>query len=90
MSQEDSYQNNEINIVDETSVVPSEHGGENKKKSTWSWILGVFVVLLISAVVLLILAQQAPETTMDDSWERIKLAGVLRVATSADYPPFSY
>ena len=26
----------------------------------------------------------------DDSWARIQEAGVLRVATSADYPPFSY
>ena len=26
----------------------------------------------------------------DDSWAKIQEAGVLRVATSADYPPFSY
>jgi polar amino acid transport system substrate-binding protein len=90
MSQEDSYQYNENNIADETSEIPSEPGGEKKKKSAWPWILGIFAVLLIGSVVLLVLSQQAPETAVDESWERVKLAGVLRVATSADYQPFSY
>ena len=26
----------------------------------------------------------------DDSWQKVKEAGVLRVGTSADYPPFEY
>ena len=61
-----------------------------KKKTFWPWFLGIIVVLLIGAVVLMALSLQAPETAEDNSWERVKLAGVLRVATSADYPPFSF
>ncbi len=83
MSQEDSYQYNQ-------NQLPGEEAEVKKKKSFWPWILGIFTVLLISAVVLLVLSLQAPEATEDDSWERVKLAGVLRVATSADYPPFSF
>jgi polar amino acid transport system substrate-binding protein len=83
MSQIDPYQNEQNHLLDEEI-------GEKKKKSFWPWVLGIFTVLLISAVVLLVLSQQTPQTAEDDSWERVKLAGVLRVATSADYPPFSF
>jgi|GEM_PF-497888 len=91
MSQEDTLQYNPQNNVEGgEGGSPGEPEGDKKKKRAWPWILGILAVVLIGAVVLLVLSQQAPETAEDDSWERVKLAGVLRVATSADYPPFSY
>ena len=88
MSQEDLLQNNQNTSPEGGGGMEPEDG--NKKKSFWPWVLGIFAVVLIGAVVLLVLSLQAPQTAEDDSWERVKLAGVLRVATSADYPPFSY
>jgi len=90
MSQEKTYQTNQNHHQDEEGLNGSGGEEDKKKKSFWPWALGFFVVLLIGAVVLLALAMQAPQTAEDDSWERVKLAGVLRVATSADYPPFSF
>jgi ABC-type amino acid transport substrate-binding protein len=81
MSQEDLYQ------LDQNDLPDEEAEEEKKKKSVWPWVLGILTVLLISAVLLLVLSPQPVE---DDSWERVKLSGVLRVATSADYPPFSF
>jgi len=36
------------------------------------------------------LQEDAPPAAQDDSWASVQEAGVLRVATSADYPPFTY
>lgn len=36
------------------------------------------------------LSQEPPPVVEDQSWARIEQAGVMRVATSADYPPFSF
>ena len=88
MSQEDLYPN-QYELPEEEDVSGVEEEGK-KKKSFWPWVLGIFAVLLIGSAVLLVLSLQGPETAKDDSWERVKLAGVLRVATSADYPPFSF
>ena len=30
------------------------------------------------------------QSPQDDSWQKVQQAGVLRVGTSADYPPFEY
>ena len=90
MSQEDLYQNDQNHQLNEEGDAGGEEAEEKKKKSFWPWALGIFTVLLIGALVLLTLSLQTPETATDDSWERVKLAGVLRVATSADYPPFSF
>ena len=91
MSQENSLQyNNQNNLPGGEGGETGEPEGEQKKKSFWPWVIGIFTVLLIGAVVLIALSLQSPQTAEDDSWEQIKLAGVLRVATSADYPPFSY
>ena len=90
MSNEDLFQNNQNNLPEKEVGDAGEPGDEQKKKSIWPWVLGIFVAILIGAVVLLVLSLQTSQTAEDDSWERIKLAGVLRVATSADYPPFSY
>jgi len=70
-------------------VRPNEE--EVKKKSgipVWAWVLGVLLcVALVVGAFLLFNRTPAAE---DDSWEKVQAAGVLRVATSADYPPFSY
>ena len=90
MSDEELLQNNQNNLPENEVEGGGEPEDEQKKKSIWPWVLGIFVAVLIGAVVLLVLSLQASQTAEDDSWERIKLAGVMRVATSADYPPFSY
>jgi polar amino acid transport system substrate-binding protein len=90
MSQQNSDQYYQNHFPDEKGDLGGEEALEKKKKPIWPWLLGIISVMLVGAIVLLILALQAPQTAGDDSWERVKLAGVLRVATSADYPPFSY
>lgn len=65
------------------------------------WMIGLAVAgVSIAVVVTLVLIIGALKTTTPDSpllpetpadtWQMIQEAGVLRVATSADYPPFSY
>jgi len=70
-------------------VTPNEE--EVEKKSgipVWAWVLGVLLcVVLVVGAFLFFNRTPAAE---DDSWEKVQAAGVLRVATSADYPPFSY
>jgi polar amino acid transport system substrate-binding protein len=90
MSQTDSDQYTQNHLPDEEGDSGGEEGLEKKKKSFWPWVLGIFAVMLIGAIALLILSLQGPQTAEDDSWERVRLAGVLRVATSADYHPFSF
>jgi arginine/lysine/histidine transporter system substrate-binding protein len=90
MSKDDSFHTCQDQITAEGGGSPDEQAGENQKKPFWPWVLGIFAVMLIGAIVLLVFSLRAPQTAEDDSWERVKLAGVLRVATSADYPPFSY
>ena len=66
-------------------------GNKDEKKSRipiWAWVLGV--VLCLALIALAFLFFNRPPTAQDDSWEKVQAAGVLRVATSADYPPFSY
>jgi len=70
-------------------AIPNEE--EAKKKSVvpiWAWVLGILLcVLLVVGAFLFFNRTPAAE---DDSWEKVQAAGVLKVATSADYPPFSY
>ena len=79
MSQEEFLQNNPEKIPGEGGSTEGEPGNEEKKKPIWPWILGIFVVLVIGGLVLLALSLQTTQTAEDDSWERVKLAGVLRV-----------
>ena len=58
------------------------------KSRIYAWVVGI---LLFFALVTLVFALfNRPQAARDDSWEKVQAAGVLRVATSADYPPFSY
>ncbi len=71
--------------------------GEGQKKKTNLWLIvlvvcAAFACILIGAIVVVNWpsAETPPPAAQDDSWQKIQDAGVLRVATSADYPPFSY
>ena len=74
----------------ENKVIPPEDDEVKKKKGTsiWAWVLGVALCVALIAVVFLFFRK--PPVAQDDSWEKVQTAGVLRVATSADYPPFTY
>ncbi|MFN2234340.1 MAG: transporter substrate-binding domain-containing protein [Anaerolineales bacterium] len=59
------------------------------------WVIPLILVLCVVLACLGVfgynwLRDRAVPVTEDDSWTRVQEAGVLRVATSADYPPFSY
>ena len=76
-------------MAEDESTTPK--GGEGKKKRQipiWAWVLGV--VLCVALIALAFVFFNRPPVTQDDSWEKVQAAGVLRVATAADYPPFSY
>ncbi|MEA3440743.1 MAG: transporter substrate-binding domain-containing protein [Chloroflexota bacterium] len=72
------------------------HKGEVKDRARIPlWALPVGLVLCLVFVVITFLfirnrTDEVPPVAQDDSWQRVQDAGVLRVATSADYPPFSY
>lgn len=59
----------------------------------WVWaLIGIGALVLILFLVGLFNqeAETAPAPSTDDSWTRVQTSGVLRVGTSADYPPFEY
>jgi polar amino acid transport system substrate-binding protein len=72
------------------------HAGEvNDRGIIPIWVIPLVIVLcaLLACLGVFIynwLRSEAPPAATDDSWVRVQEAGVLRVATSADYPPFSY
>ncbi len=73
--------------------LPVQH--EQKNFNFW-WIIlivcAVLACILIGALIFVNMgsSEPPPPTVEDNSWQRVKDAGVLRVATSADYPPFSF
>ena len=69
---------------------PAAAGQEKRGTPTWAWLLGIVLVVVLAGLAFLIYNALSPQTAQDDSWQGVKAAGVLRVATSADYPPFSY
>lgn len=72
------------------------HNGEvNDRGIIPIWVLPLVLVLCVSLVCLGVfiynwLQDDAPPMGADDSWARVQEAGVLKVSTSADYPPFSF
>ena len=59
------------------------------------WAIPIVLVLCISLACVGVYffnrgQDTSPPVATDDSWARVQEAGVLRVATAADYPPFSY
>jgi len=72
-----------------TESAESENGG----LKWWVWaLIGIGALVLILFLVGLFNqeAETAPAPSTDDSWTRVQTSGVLRVGTSADYPPFEY
>jgi len=64
---------------------------EEKQSNTGRNVLiGVLVALLLAAIFYIFWGRSGGQDELDDSWERILSAGVLRVGIAADYPPFSY
>ncbi len=74
----------------ENEVVMSDKEEAEKKKGIpiWVWVVGVLLCVALVAGAFLFFKRTS--VAEDDSWEKVQAAGVLRVATSADYPPFSY
>ncbi len=59
------------------------------------WVIPLVLVLCVSLACVGVYLfnrwqDDAPPVAIDASWTRVQEAGVLKVATSADYPPFSY
>ena len=80
-----------------TQPPPSEPNGE--KSRTWLYVLiGVVAVLLIALIAFALFGTSStpeappppPPEAGDDSWAKIEAAGVMKVGTAADYPPFEY
>jgi polar amino acid transport system substrate-binding protein len=88
--------------IEPTAPAPPPGGGAEPTESAepedggtkwWVWaLIGVGALVLI--LFLVGLFNQDAETALapstDDSWIRVQTSGVLRVGTSADYPPFEY
>lgn len=72
------------------------HEGEiNDRGILPLWVIPLILVLCVTLTCLGVfiynwLKEDAPPVPSDDSWARVQEAGVLKVATSADYPPFAY
>ncbi len=80
-------------------VYEEDDGNMTKEKGKKSFPLWIILLILILCLGMagggfwLFNSQKGESPTpvaQDDSWAKIQTAGVLRVATSADYPPFSY
>ncbi len=82
------------------STEPPPEGGieltepEGGGMKWWGWALigsGVLVAVLFIVGLFNQQGETAPAPpSTDDSWTRVKISGVLRVGTSADYAPFEY
>ena len=85
-----------INEPGYTSQGSPTESAETKKKqqkiNPWMIVLGAIFLAGMAVFVIYIFSSEPPQPPLevDDSWQRVQAAGVLRVATSADYPPFSY
>jgi len=82
-----------VSSKDDESVT---HNGEIEDRALIPlWMVPVGLLLCIALVVIGYFifrsgAEEVPPVAGDDSWKTVQAAGVLRVATSADYPPYSY
>jgi polar amino acid transport system substrate-binding protein len=76
----------------------SQKTGKEAEKKTNPWLIVLVICAALAAVLILVLIAiniapaepPPPLVAEDDSWQKVKEAGLLRVATSADYPPFSF
>ena len=84
-----------VQVHSSEGEVVTQNGEVKDKARIPLWVLPVGLVLCLALVFFAFLfskyrTDQLPPGAQDDSWQRVQVAGVLRVATSADYPPFSY
>jgi polar amino acid transport system substrate-binding protein len=63
---------------------------EEKSPKTWIIVLGILLVAALFLGGYLMFKPKAPNPAEDLSWQNVQQAGVLKVGTAADYPPFSY
>ena len=77
--------------------IPEEPKETKKEQKTNIWLIILIICaacacLLIVAIFAINFFPSTPEhpVVQDDSWQRVQDAGVLRVATSVDYPPFAF
>ncbi len=76
-------------MTENEGITPNQEEVEKRARiPIWAWVLGVVLCVALATVAYLLFNR--PTAAQDESWERVQAAGVLRVATSADYPPFSY
>lgn len=85
----------QINVHSTEDEARTHEGEINDRGIVPIWVIPLVIGLCVSLVcigafVFNWLQDDAPPTTTDDSWVRVQEAGVLKVATSADYPPFSF
>jgi len=85
------------NQIEKSSVkegTTSQNEEATKGKNRGLWVIALISVLCLSLVcvgIFLYNWQQKDEPVSEDaSWTRVQEAGVLKVATAADYPPFAY
>ena len=58
------------------------------RRDRWPWAVAAVVVLALLVGGGLFWQRQG--TSQDETWERVRLSGVLRVGLDASYPPFEY
>ena len=88
--------NNKSKTTSKNKTKQNAKGKQNQKKTNpWMIVLiicAAVAFMLVLALIVINVAKPAPEPPIaqDDSWQKVLDAGVLQVATSADYPPFTY
>jgi len=85
----------QVQVRSSGDEVQAHNGEVNDRGVLPIWAIPVFIVLCVTIACLGVfiynwLQAETPEVAQDDSWTRVQEAGILRVATSADYPPFTY
>jgi polar amino acid transport system substrate-binding protein len=91
-------QNQDPSLEDPAAIEPAQPGPADEEptgRSPWLIVGGVILIVLLLMVIGYLLYQAfapapAPPAPTEDSLARIQAAGVMRVGTSADYPPFEY
>lgn len=95
MSDNEEYSQNEVspNVPEDLTDYNENDSGvveTNGKKKIPFWVWLIIVFLGIGLIVMGVLYFNRPPVEEDLSWINVQNAGVLKVATSADYRPFSY
>ena len=93
MSQEYNPDDFEELLPEEEPLTEEEVAEEETPPNKWAIGLGILLVVALGFLVYFAFkyfTEPAPEPIADTSWSRVQEAGVLKVGTSADYPPFAY